>query len=67
VNATDHQNVSWKEWPARITASTAVPNDPPTCCMIRVTLLASGRARSPRPRTSRPDGLYLKYEITFEV
>jgi hypothetical protein len=42
VNATDHQNVSWKEWPARITASTEVPNDPPTCCMIRVTLLASG-------------------------
>ena len=42
VNATDHQNVTWKECPARITASTAVPNDPPTCCMIRVTLLASG-------------------------
>ena len=23
VNATDHQNVAWKEWPTRITASTA--------------------------------------------
>ena len=28
VNATDHQNVAWKEWPTRITASTAVPNEP---------------------------------------
>jgi TetR/AcrR family transcriptional regulator, mexJK operon transcriptional repressor len=25
VNATDHQNVAWKECPTRITASTAVP------------------------------------------
>jgi len=64
VNATDHQNVAWKEWPTRITASTAVPNDPPTCCMIRVTLLASGT--DARPPRRLPPG-YLEYEITFEV
>jgi hypothetical protein len=64
VNATDHQNVAWKEWPTRMTASTAVPNEPPTCCMIRVTLLASGPTHGACDRTRRR---YLEYEITFEV
>jgi hypothetical protein len=43
VNATDHQNVAWKEWPARITASTTVPNNPPTYRTIRVESEVSGQ------------------------
>lgn len=36
------QNAAWYPCPARIIASTAVPNEPPTCCMMRVLVLASG-------------------------
>jgi hypothetical protein len=48
VKPTAHQNATRNPVLSTTTASTAVPNEPPTCCAVRVTMLACGMSRRSR-------------------